>query len=110
MADVIEVDDENFKEAVSDGLVLIDVWSPDCDPCMELEPHVEEVAEERSELSKVGKLNAKNNKRWAMQQQVMGLPTFLLYQDGEEVARISEEGMEPPQFKEWLDQELEQLT
>ncbi len=109
MADLMEVDDETFEDAVSDGLVLIDIWSPDCDPCMELEPHVEEVAEERSDL-KVAKLNAKDNKRWCMQKQVMGLPTFLLYQDGEEVARISEQGMEPPTFKEWLDQELEQLS
>ncbi len=109
MADLMEVDSDSVDEAVSDGLVLIDVWSPDCEPCKELEPHVEEVAEERSDL-KVAKLNAEENKRWCMQQQVMGLPTFLLYRDGEEVARISEEGMEPPQFKEWLNEELEQLT
>ncbi len=109
MADLKEIDDETFKDFVSDGLVLVDIWSPDCEPCKELEPHVEEVAEERSEV-KVGKLNAKNNKRWAMQQQVMGLPTFLLYQDGEEVSRISEQGMEPEQFKEWLNEELEKVT
>ncbi|MDQ4131230.1 MAG: thioredoxin family protein [Actinomycetota bacterium] len=110
MAELTEVDDETFQDFVSDGLVLVDIWSPDCEPCKELEPHVEEVAEEREELSKVGKLNAKDNKRWAMQQQIMGLPAFLLYQDGEEVARISEQGMEPEQFKEWLDEELEKVS
>ncbi len=110
MAELTEVDDETFQDFVSDGLVLVDIWSPDCEPCKELEPHVEEAAEEREELTKVGKLNAQDNKRWAMQQQVMGLPAFLLYQDGEEVARFSEEGMEPDQFKEWLDEELEKIS
>ncbi len=32
----------------------------------------------------------------------MGLPTFLLFRDGEEVARLSDPEMTPPQLEEWL--------
>lgn len=106
---VIEANSDNFDEIVSDGLVLVDVWGPDCQPCLQLEPHVEEIAEERDDL-KVAKVKADDNRRWCMDHQVMGLPTFLLFQDGEEVSRISDPDLGPPRFKEWLNEELEQLT
>ncbi|HEX2029143.1 MAG TPA: thioredoxin family protein [Nitriliruptorales bacterium] len=106
---VMEVNSDTFDDVVSDGLVLVDVWGPDCQPCIELEPHVEEIAEDRSEL-KVAKVDASDNRRWCMDHQVMGLPTFLLFRDGEEVARISDPDLGPNTFKEWLNEELEELT
>jgi hypothetical protein len=32
----------------------------------------------------------------------MGLPTFLLFREGEEVARLSDPDLKPPQLEEWL--------
>ncbi len=39
---MIEVDKKNFEAEVlkAEGLVVVDYWSPKCEPCKELMPHV----------------------------------------------------------------------
>ena len=50
LAAVTEVTKENFAEQTGEGTVLIDVWGPQCAPCVALNPHVEGIAESRPEL------------------------------------------------------------
>ncbi len=73
---------------MSDGLVLVEVWGPDCKPCLALMPEVERLAEERPELGVV-KLEAPAARRLCMELRVMGLPAFLLFHDGEEVSGLN---------------------
>jgi len=44
---MIEVDKTNFEDEVlkAEGLVVVDFWSPKCEPCKELMPHVAKLAE-----------------------------------------------------------------
>jgi thioredoxin 1 len=69
--------------------VLVDFWGPKCAPCLKMMPWVEKLAEELAESARIVKVNTAENRRLAMQLGVMGLPTFALYRDGEEVQRLT---------------------
>src|ERR1700733_13301156 len=97
---------ENFRGLVADGLVMVDVWGPECKPCLALMPHVAKIAQERLEL-RVVKLEAPKARRVCIDLRVHGLPTFLLMRDGEEVSRLSASSLSPTQLRQWLDAQLE---
>lgn len=105
---LIEANKENFRELVSSGMVLVDVWGPQCRPCIALLPHVERVAAARTDL-KVIKLDSSKNRRLCMDLRLMGLPVFLLFQDGREAARLSAPDLTGAQLDQWLDENLEAL-
>jgi len=102
---LMEATRENFDELVESGTTLVDVWGPDCRPCLALMPHVEKVAESREDL-RVVKLEAPKARRVCIRLQVHGLPTFLLMRDGEEFARLSAPSISPGQLDDWLDENL----
>ena len=106
MAAVTEATRENFDELDMSGTVLVDVWGPDCRPCLALKPHVEKLAEERDDL-KVVMLEAPKARRVCIRLGVHALPTFLLMRDGDEVARLSASTISPPQLHDWLDKTLD---
>jgi len=99
---------ENFDELVENGTMLVDVWGPDCRPCLALKPHVEKLAEARDDLTVV-MLEAPKARRVCIRLQVHALPTFLLMHDGQEVARLSKSAISPPELKTWLDKSLDEL-
>ena len=108
MPALAEATKDNFRDLVADGTVLVDVWGPQCQPCVALTPHVEAIAEERPDL-KVVKLEAPKARRLCMELKLMGLPVFLLYRDGEEVARLSDPQLAAPKLRAWLDEKLNDL-
>lgn len=85
------VNKENFQTEVveSDKPVVVDIWGPSCEPCLALMPAVEELSEKYTQEVKVVKLNSAENRRLCIDLKVIGLPTFLLFQDGKEVSRLS---------------------
>ena len=88
---MVELTKENFEAEVNEsGLpVLVDFWGPKCGPCMELLPNVHTMAEEYKGRVKFCSVNVSENRRVAISNKVMGLPTFLFWKGGAEVARIS---------------------
>jgi thioredoxin 1 len=102
---VLEVSRDDFWDTVSDGLVLVDVWSPQCQPCVALAPHLEQLADQHPELT-LAKLEAPQNRRLCMDLKVTGLPTLLLFRDGEEVDRISDPNLDANAVDEWLQPHL----
>jgi thiol-disulfide isomerase/thioredoxin len=106
MAGVAEATREDFRDLVAEGLVLVDVWGPSCAICLALMPHVEALADQRDDL-RVVKLEAPKARRLCIELRVMGLPAFLLFRDGEEVARLAEPDLEPARLKAWLDEALD---
>ncbi len=108
MAAVAEATRENFDELVQSGTILVDVWGPDCRPCLALKPHVEKLAQARDDVSVV-MLEAPKARRVCIRLKVHGLPTFLLMHDGEEVARLSASTISPTQLNDWLDKSLEDM-
>ena len=108
MGAVTEATRDNFDELVESGTTLVDVWGPDCRPCLALMPHVEKLAEAREDL-KVVKLEAPKARRVCIRLGVHALPTFLLMRDGEEVSRLSASTISPPQLNDWLDKSLDEM-
>ena len=86
----IELSSENFESEVvnSDVPVLVDFWGPRCGPCLALMPQVEGLEEKYGATFKISKVDASSNKRMCLSLKVLGLPTFLIYKNGEEVDRL----------------------
>lgn len=106
MDGIVEATRENFRSLVAEGITLVDVWGPECRPCIALLPHVQRMATERPELAVV-KLEAPKARRLCIEMQVHGLPTFLLFRDGTEVSRISKSTLSPGELEDWLDDALQ---
>ena len=86
---VVTITDDNFEEEVnsSEIPVLVDYWATWCGPCKMVGPLVEEIASEFSDKIKVGKLDVDTNQASAAQQNVMSIPTLLLFKEGQVVAQ-----------------------
>lgn len=82
---MVEFTDQNFDEQVlkSPKPVLVDFWAPWCAPCRMMAPTVEAVAGEYAERAVVGKLNVDDNQGVAGKYNIRGIPTLLLFKDGE---------------------------
>lgn len=104
MSDLIaEATKETFRDLVADGLTMVDVWGPDCQPCLALLPHVEQMAADNQGAVKVIKLEAPTARRLCMELRVMGLPAFLLFRDGAEIARINGPQVNAAALTAWLE-------
>ena len=95
MANIPEVTEATFEdEVLTDSLpVLVDFSAVWCGPCKMLDPIVEQLAQEWSEQVKVVKLDVDHNASIAMQYQVFGVPTLILFKDGEAQERV--QGYQP---------------
>lgn len=87
---MIEVNKDTFEQEVlqASGVVAVDWWSPKCEPCCELLPEVERMAGTYGAIKFV-KVNVLENRRLAIGQKVLGLPTFLFFKDGEKVGELA---------------------
>ena len=103
---MLEVNKETFAAEVleAEGLVFVDFWSPACGPCMALLPDVEAFAEKNEGKAKFCKLDSGSNKRLAISQKVMGLPTLAIYKGGEKVAVWSKEDIDLAAIQAKLDE------
>lgn len=76
---------ENFKELISEGVVLVDFFATWCGPCKMLSPVLEDVAKENPNV-KVVKIDVDQEPDLAQEYNVMSIPTLLLFKDGQKVA------------------------
>lgn len=87
---VSEVTDQAFEQEVlkSNVPVLVDFWAEWCHPCKMLAPTVHRVAEEYEGKAKVVKLNVDDNNQTAQRYGIKGIPTLILFKNGNEADRI----------------------
>jgi thioredoxin 1 len=85
----VEATPETFADLVSEGNVLVDFWGPRCQPCLALMPAVEALETSYDGRLKLVKVNAPENRQVCRDLRVFGLPTYVLYRDGEEVERLT---------------------
>lgn len=80
----------SFNELIgSQKLVLVDFSAAWCGPCKMLAPILKQVKEELGNTIKIIKIDVDKNQTLASQNQVMGVPTLILYKDGKQVWRQS---------------------
>ena len=84
---VQEVSDNSFEDDVlkSDQPVLVDFWAAWCAPCRMLAPTVEAVAEKYAGNARVVKLNVDDNPSVSQRYGIKGIPTLILFKNGEPV-------------------------
>ena len=84
MSNVKNITDSDFESEVlkSDNPVLIDFWAEWCGPCKVLGPVIDEVSSEISEV-KFTKLNIDENPETAPKYGIRGIPTIMIFKNGE---------------------------
>ena len=84
------VSDGDFEAEIlqADQPALVDFWAAWCGPCRTVGPVVEELAGEYAGKVKVAKLNVDENKQTPTKYGVRGIPTLMLFKDGQVVDQI----------------------
>jgi thioredoxin 1 len=67
--------------------VLVDFWAEWCAPCWMIAPIVEQIANEYDGRLMVGRLNADSYPEVLQRYGIMGIPTLILFKNGQEVKR-----------------------
>jgi thioredoxin 1 len=80
-----EFSDASFQTEVigSNKVTLVDLWAEWCGPCKMMTPVVDELSTEYEGLAVIGKLNVDDNPEVPTQYNVRGIPTFLIFKNGE---------------------------
>ncbi|MBL7012096.1 MAG: thioredoxin [Kiritimatiellales bacterium] len=85
---VKQLNDTTFTEAIRSGATLVDFWAPWCGPCQMQIPILGKTAEAAGDRAVIAKLNVDEAPAAASQYGVRGIPTLILFKDGEEVNRF----------------------
>lgn len=89
---MIELNKENFEAEVTNYTekpVFVDFWGDKCEICKELMPGVHGLESKYGDKIKFASLNIGKARRLAIAQRVLGLPTMIIYKNGEKSNTIT---------------------
>lgn len=103
----VSVSDNSFSDDVlkASKPVLVDFWAEWCGPCKSIAPALEELAGEMSDQVTVAKLNIDDNPMTPQQYGVRGIPTLILFKEGQPAAQKIG-AMAKTQLRDWVDSVL----
>lgn len=106
MKDIVYLTEDNYtQEAMESDLpVLVDFYADWCGPCKMVGPVLEQMADKYAGKAKICKINIDEQRKLAIANKVMSIPTLFFIKNGEIKERIS--GSLP---QEVLEQKLEAL-
>ena len=81
---IFDLNEKNFDENIKNGIKLVEFYASWCPYCRQEESVLRELPDVW-----VGKINADNNSKLVSEHQIMGYPTFLLFENGVEKVRFS---------------------
>ena len=98
---IVEASDATFDTVTTENeWVLVDFWAPWCGPCKMIAPVLEQIADERDNLT-IAKVNVDNNQNSPGRFGVRGIPPLVLFHNGEPVDQHSG-AMQKGGFDDWL--------
>lgn len=102
---MIELNKDNFEVEVTnykERPVFIDFWGDKCETCIALMPDVHKLEEKYGDRVKFCGLNTSQNRRLAISQKVLGLPTMAIYKNGEKVETLTPDKVSIDSIEEML--------
>lgn len=90
MAKPVAVTDADFEQKVlnSDKPVVVDFWAPWCGPCRVIAPTLDKLAGEYEGKLTIAKVNTDDDAEWAGRLGIRGIPTLIIFKNGQEVSRL----------------------
>jgi len=84
-ANVCEITDNNFATEVLQASepVLVDFWAPWCGPCRMVGPILDDLSVDMDGKATIAKVNVDNDPDIAARYQIRGIPTVILFKDGQ---------------------------
>ena len=104
MSSITHVSDDSFDSDVinSSTPVLVDYWAEWCGPCKKIAPALEEISSELGERVTIAKLNIDDNPVTPTKFGVRGIPTLMLFKDGQ-VAATKVGALPKGKLQEWIE-------
>lgn len=104
---IVSLSEATFDNTINESSkpVLVDFWAEWCGPCKMVAPILEEIAQEYGDKIIIAKLNVEQNPNIAPKFGIRGIPTLLIFKNGEVVA-TQVGALSKAQLKAFIDPQL----
>lgn len=104
---IVSLSEATFDNMINESTkpVLVDFWAEWCGPCKMVAPILEEIAQEYGDKIIIAKLNVEQNPSIAPKFGIRGIPTLLIFKNGQVVA-TQVGALSKAQLKAFIDPQL----